>query len=138
KVETYPVLDFSSYQGEVEEQRYPPAGGHNPVVRVLVAPIRGGDSRAMDTGKETDIYIPRVNWLVDSKHVAIQRVNRPQTVVELLIADAISGKSRVVLTDKDSYWINVSDDLTFLKDGKRFLWSSERSGYRHIYLYDLE
>ena len=44
----------------------------------------------------------------------------------------------MVLTDKDLYWINVSDDLTFLNDGKRFLWSSERSGYRHIYLYDLE
>jgi dipeptidyl-peptidase-4 len=138
KVETYPVLDFSSYQGEVEEQRYPPAGGHNPVVRVLVAPIRGGDSRAMDTGTETDIYIPRVNWLVDSKHVAIQRLNREQTVLDLLIADTASGRSRSVITVKDQYWINVGDDLHFLKDGKRFLWSDERSGYRHLYLYDLD
>ena len=55
-----------------------------------------------------------------------------------MIADAASGKSRTVLSEKDQYWINVGDDLRFLKDGKRFLWSSERSGYRHLYLYDLE
>ena len=138
KVTQYPLVDFASYTGESEPERYPVAGGINPIVRVFVGSVDRGEPRAMDTGADTDIYIPRVNWLVDSKHVAIQRVNRPQTVVELLIADAISGKARVVLTDKDSYWINVSDDLTFLQDGKRFLWSSERSGYRHIYLYDLE
>src|SRR3984893_1341333 len=138
KVTQYPLVDFASYTGESEPERYPVAGGINPIVRVFVGSVDRGEPRAMDTGAETDVYIPRVNWLVDSKHVAIQRVNRPQTVVELLIADAISGKARVVLTDKDSYWINVSDDLTFLQDGKRFLWSSERSGYRHIYLYDLE
>jgi len=44
----------------------------------------------------------------------------------------------VLLTEKDAYWINVADDLYFLKDGKRFLWSSERSGYRHLYLYGLD
>jgi dipeptidyl-peptidase 4 len=138
KVETYPMVDFSSFRGEAEEQRYPPAGGHNPVVRVLVAPIRGGEPRAMDTGSEHDVYIPRVDWLVDSRHVAIQRLNREQTVLDLLIADASSGKSRSAITVKDLYWINIGDDLRFLNDGKRFLWSDERSSYRHLYLYDLE
>src|SRR5438445_317761 len=57
--------------------------------------------------------------------------------LDLLIADASTGSSHVALTEKDPYWINVSDDLFFLKDGKRFLWSSERSGYRHLYLYDV-
>jgi dipeptidyl-peptidase-4 len=61
-----------------------------------------------------------------------------QTVLELLIADPNTGSTRVALTDKDQYWINVSNDLHFLKDGRRFLWSSERSGYRHLYLYDLD
>jgi dipeptidyl-peptidase-4 len=92
----------------------------------------------MDTGENTDIYIARVNWLTDSKHVAIQRLNRQQTVLDLLIADASTGQTRTAVTEQDQYWINVSNDLRFLKDGKRFLWSSERSGYRHLYLYDLE
>jgi len=72
------------------------------------------------------------------RSAAIQRLNRPQTQLELLLADAETGKSSVLLTEKDAYWINVADDLYFLKDGKRFLWSSERSGYRHLYLYGLD
>jgi dipeptidyl-peptidase-4 len=138
KVSQYPLVDFSSPSGEAEMERYPTAGGANPIVRVFVAALNGGGPRLMDTGAETDIYIPRVNWLTDSKHLAIQRLNRTQTTLDLLIADTATGKPRSALIENDSNWINVSDDLYFLKDGKRFVWSSERSGYRHIYLYDLE
>ena len=138
KVAQYPLVDFSSYEGEAQTERYPPAGGANPIVRVLVAPVNGGEARVVDTGAETDIYIPRVNWLRDSKHLAIQRLNRAQDALDLLIADVATGKSQIALTDKDQYWINVSDDLYFLKDGKRFIFSSERTGYRHLYLYGLD
>jgi dipeptidyl-peptidase 4 len=138
QVAQYPLVDFSSFDGEADMERYPPAGGKNPIVHVLVTRIDGGEPKPMDTGTETDVYIPRVNWLPDSKHVAIQRLNRAQTDLDLLIADASTGKSRVVFTDRDQYWINVSDDLRFLRDGKRFVWSSERSGYRHLYLYNLD
>ena len=138
KVTQFPLVDFESYTGEAEQQRYPVAGGTNPVVRVMVGSLSGGEPRAMDIGAVTDIYIPRVNWLPDSRHVAIQRLNREQTVLDLLFADSATGKSSTLLTEKDQYWINVSDDLHFFKDGKRFLWSSERSGYRHLYLYGLD
>jgi dipeptidyl-peptidase 4 len=138
RVAQYPMVDFSSPVGETDMERYPPAGGGNPIVRVIVAAVRGGEGRTMDVGADTNIYIPRVNWLPDSRHVAIQRLNRTQTVIDLLVADAASGKSQRAVTEKDQYWINVSDDLRFLKDGKRFLWSSEKSGYRHLYLYDRE
>jgi dipeptidyl-peptidase-4 len=138
RVAKYPLVDFSSPSGEAEEERYPPAGGGNPIVHVFVAPVGGGEAHLMDTGENTDIYIARVNWLTDSKHIAIQRLNRPQTVLDLLICDAATGATRTALNETDQYWINVSNDLRFLKDGKRFLWSSERSGYRHLYLYDLE
>ncbi|HXJ47473.1 MAG TPA: DPP IV N-terminal domain-containing protein [Candidatus Dormibacteraeota bacterium] len=137
KVTKYPMVDFASFAGEAEEERYPVAGGSNPVVHVFVVAAGGGRARQMDTGVETNRYIPRVQWLPDSKHVAIERMNRKQTQIELLVADAASGKSATILSDQDNYWINVSDDLYFFKDGKRFLWSSERSGYRHFYLYDL-
>jgi dipeptidyl-peptidase-4 len=138
KVAKYPLVDFSSPAGDAEEEPYPPAGGGNPIVRVFVAPVGGGEAHAMDTGENTDIYIARVNWLTDSKHLAIQRLNRQQTVLDLLIADATNGQTRAALNETDQYWINISNDLHFLKDGKRFLWSSERTGYRHLYLYDLE
>jgi dipeptidyl-peptidase-4 len=138
KVAQYPMVDFSSPVGEAEEERYPPAGGANPIVRVFVASVGGGEARAMDTGENTDIYVARVNWLPDSKHLAIQRLNRQQTVLDLLIADVANGQTRTALNETDQYWINISNDLHFLKDGRRFLWSSERSGYRHLYLYDLD
>src|SRR5216683_2569666 len=138
KVSQYPMVDFASPRGEAEMERYPPAGGANPIVRVFVASLNGGEPRAMDAGAETDIYIPRVNWLTDSKHLAIQRLNRAQTTLDLLISDTTTGKTRAALSENDANWINVSDDLYFLNDGKRFLWSSERSVYRHLYLYGMD
>src|SRR6266849_1510361 len=138
KVSQYPLVDFSSPSGEAEMERYPAAGGANPIVHIFVASLNDGATRAMDTGAETDIYIPRVNWLTDAKHIAIQRLNPTQTTLDLLIADTATGKTRTVLSENDSNWINVSDDLTLLRDGKRFLRSSERSGYRHLYLFDFE
>ncbi len=138
KVSQFSLVNFESYTGEAELQRYPVAGGANPGVRVFVGSVNGGKPHLMDTGSETDMYIPRVNWLPDSRRLTIQRLNREQNKLDLLLADAPTGKSSTLLTETDPYWINVSDDLHFLKDGKRFLWSSERSGYRHIYLYGLD
>jgi len=138
KVSQYPMVDFASPSGEAEMERYPAAGGANPIVRIFVVSLNGGEPRNMDTGAETDIYLPRVNWLTDSKRIAIQRLNRTQTNLELLFADVSTGKSHTVLSQSDANWINISDDLYFLKDGKRFLWHSERTGFRHLYLYDLE
>ena len=138
RVSQYPLVDFSSPRGEAELERYTVAGGANPVVRVLVVFVQGGEPRAMDIGAETDIYIPRVNWLNDSKHIAIQHLNREQNTLDLLIADAATDKTRTALSEQDPNWVNVSDDLYFFKDGKRFLWSSERTGYRHLYLYNLD
>ena len=138
KVAQFSLLNFESYTGEAELQRYPVAGGQNPTVRILVASLSGGEPRPMDTGTETNMYLPRVNWLPDSRRLAIQRLNRDQNVLELLLADASTGKTSTLLTEKDQYWINISDDLHFFKDDKRFLWSSERTGYRHLYLYGLD
>jgi len=138
KVTQFSLIDFESYTGDAEMQRYPVAGGPNPVVRVLVGSLSGGEPHAMDIGTDTNIYIPRVNWLRDSRRLAIQRLNRAQNNLDLLLAEASTGKSSTLLTEKDQYWVNVNDDLSFFKDGKRFLWTSERTGYRHIYLYGLD
>ncbi|MGB7437765.1 MAG: S9 family peptidase, partial [Candidatus Acidiferrum sp.] len=134
-VTQFPLVNFQSYSGEADMQRYPVAGGQNPVVRVLVGSLNGGEAQLMDTGAATDIYIPRVNWLRDSRHISIQRLNRDQNVLDLLLADAATGKTSTLLTEKDKYWINVNDVLYFFKDGKRFLWASERSGYRQLYVH---
>ncbi len=136
-VTRYPIVNFLTYTGESELERYPKAGDANPVVRVGVISAKGGAPRWIDTGTEKDIYLPRVNWLLDAKRLMIQRMNRAQNKLELLLTDATSGKAQIHLTEEDKNWINVHDNLYFFSDGKRFLWSSERDGFRHLYLYDL-
>src|SRR6204780_652129 len=135
-VTRYPIMDMSSPTGGTEFTRYPQAGEANPIVRVGVVGVTGGETKWMDTGANTDVYLARVNWLPDSKSVGIQRLNRAQNQLDLLFADASAGASKTVLTETDKYWINVSDDLYFFSDNKKFLWSSERTGFRHFYLYD--
>ena len=135
-VTRYPIMDMSSPTGGTEYTRYPQAGEANPIVRVGVVPVTGGETKWMDTGTNTDVYLARVNWLPDSKRVAIQRLNRGQNQLDLLFCDTSTGASTTALTETDKYWINISDDLYFFSDSKRFLWSSERSGYRHFYVYD--
>src|SRR2546422_11167938 len=105
--------------------RYPIAGDANPIVRVGVVPVAGAaasataaNSRWIDTGRDTNIYIARVDWLRDSKRLAIQRLNRQQNKLELLFADAADGRSQGALTEEDKYWINLHDDLYFFTDGR--------------------
>jgi dipeptidyl-peptidase-4 len=136
-VTRFPIMDMSSPAGAMEYTRYPQAGESNPIVRVGVVSVAGGGTIWMETGGDQDIYIPRVDWLRDSGRVAIQRLNRAQNRLDLLFCNAANGKSQTILTDTDKYWINISDDLYFFSDNKRFLWSSERSGFRHYYIYDI-
>ena len=139
-VTRYPIMDMSSPVGALEYTRFPQAGEPNPIVRVGVARVADGQpsqTKWMDTGADTDVYLARVVWLHDGGRVAIERLNRAQNRLDLLFCDAATGASQTILTDTDKYWINISDDLYFFSDNKRFLWSSERSGFRHYYLYDL-
>ncbi|HKV05496.1 MAG TPA: DPP IV N-terminal domain-containing protein [Candidatus Acidoferrales bacterium] len=136
-VTRYPIMDMSSPVGAVEYTRFPQAGEANPIVRLGVVSVDGGESKWMDAGADTDVYLARVVWLRDSRRIAIERLNRAQNRLDLLFCDAATGASETILTETDKYWINLADDLYFFSDGKRFLWSSERTGFRHYYLYDL-
>jgi dipeptidyl-peptidase 4 len=136
-VTRYPIMDMSSPIGAMVYTRFPQAGEPNPVVRVGVVSLGSGGTKWMDTGADSNVYLPRVVWLSDSSRVAIERLNRAQNQLDLLFADASTGACQTILTESDKYWINISDDLYFFSDNKRFLWSSERTGFRHYYLYDL-
>jgi dipeptidyl-peptidase-4 len=136
-VGNYPLVNELAYGGELIEERYPIAGSPNPVARVGVVPVSGGAVRWMDTGTDKSVLLARVDWLPDSRRVAIQRLTRTQNKIDLLFADAGTGRAQTVLSEMDQSWINVADDLQFIAHGERFLWSSERSGFRHLYLYDL-
>ncbi len=93
-VTRYPIMDMSSPTGGTEYTRYPQAGEANPIVRVGVVNVTGGETKWIDTGTNTDVYLARVNWLPDSRRVAIQRLNRAQNQLDLLFADAATGASQ--------------------------------------------
>jgi dipeptidyl-peptidase-4 len=136
-VTRYPIMDMSSPIGAMVYTRFPQTGEANPIVRVGVVSVGGGETKWMATGADSNVYLPRVVWLPDSNRVAVERLNRTQNQLDLLFADASTGASQTILTESDKYWINISDDLYFFSDNKRFLWSSERTGFRHYFLYDI-
>ncbi|MXP09748.1 S9 family peptidase [Pseudoblastomonas halimionae] len=117
------------------EQRYPVAGSDNADVRLFIQDPDGANRVEVDLGDEKDIYIPRVDWSPDGGSLFVQRQNRLQNVLELLSVDPVSGESEVILTEKaqDGYWVNLSDNYRFLKDGT-MLWWSESDGWAHLYL----
>jgi dipeptidyl-peptidase 4 len=119
-------------------QRYPAAGGPNVLLRLGVADVQSGAVTWIDLGEDTDIYIARVNWLPDGKTLAIQRESRDQRKLDLLFADVDTGQSRIVLTETSKTWIELNNELTFLKHSREFIWGSSRDGYQHLYLYDYD
>jgi dipeptidyl-peptidase-4 len=136
-VTRYPLVDQFDPRGTPTYERYPVAGDPNPIAKVGVIALAGGATQWMDAGADSSSLLARVAWLPDSKRVAIQRLNRAQTQLDLLFADAATGRATTILTEQDKNWINISDILYFFSDGRRFIWSSERSGFRHLYLYDV-
>ncbi len=119
-------------------QRYPAAGGPNVRIRLGVADVSTGAVTWLDLGQESDIYVARVNWLPDGKTIAIQRESRDQRRLDLLFADIHTGTSRVVLTETSRSWIELNDEISFLRKSREFIWGSMRDGFEHLYLYDYE
>ncbi|KGM54231.1 peptidase S9 [Lysobacter daejeonensis GH1-9] len=118
---------------EVIEQRYPAAGDKNVLVQLgVIAPKAEAKPTWIDLGTQTDIYLARVDWR-DAKHVTFQRQSRNQKRLELIEAELDTGKQRTLVTETSTTWVPLHSDLRFLKDG-RLLWSSERSGFEHLYL----
>ena len=137
-VREFQMEEFEGLYPDWYSFKYPKAGEDNSIVEIYVYDLESGKTVKMDTGKETDIYLPRIAWTKDANVLAIQRLNRHQNHLEILAADATTGKSRVFYDETNKYYIDITDDWHFLEDGKRFLMTSERSGYNHIYLCNLD
>ncbi len=124
------------YPGEVE-YKYPKAGETNSTVSVRVFEIRSKTTITADIGQDTDIYVPRLKWTPDANELVIMRLNRHQNNLDVMYANPYTGDSRILFTEKNQRYIdeNFMDAFTYLKDGK-FVITSERDGWSHLYLYD--
>ncbi|HAQ65402.1 MAG TPA: S9 family peptidase, partial [Bacteroidales bacterium] len=119
-----------------QKYKYPKAGEANSIVTVHVFDLASGKTTKIDAGDISDQYIPRMQWTNQKGQLAIQRLNRLQNKLELLLADASTGISKVVYTDENKAYVQITDDLTFLSGTDQFVITSERDGFNHIYLCD--
>ncbi|MFC0184570.1 S9 family peptidase [Pseudarcicella hirudinis] len=120
--------------------KYPKAGEPNSIITISVFHLADNKTVKVDIGKETDIYIPRIRWTQNPNMLSLSRLNRLQNKVDLLHADVSTGKSDVVLTEESKTYVDVEnfgDDFVYLADGKSFISSSERDGFKHLYQFDL-
>lgn len=120
--------------------KYPKAGEDNSVVEIYLYDLATKEKVKADIGEETDIYIPRIYWTKNPELLAIQRLNRLQNQLDILHVNAKTGKSSTILTDKSATYIDFTfcDDLTYLNNGSQFIYSSEKDGYKHFYLYNMD
>lgn len=135
----YPHEDMLRVRARYEPQRYPQAGENNADIHLGVVPAAGGPTKWLEIGDTRNSYlIARAGWMPDSKSVYILRMNRVQNRLEMLSIGVESGASTTIFKESDPHWINLKGDIDFLHDGKRFLWTSERDGFRHIYVYSVD
>ncbi|HJZ66753.1 MAG TPA: DPP IV N-terminal domain-containing protein, partial [Blastocatellia bacterium] len=115
---------------------YPKAGEMNSASRVGIVSAQGGPTRWLDVpGDPRNHYIARMNWAESSDEVVLQQLNRLQNTNLVMLGDIHTGKVRTILTERDEAWVDLhGDDIDWLDGGKRFLWISERDGWRHAYV----
>ncbi|MET4107306.1 DPP IV N-terminal domain-containing protein [Hymenobacter sp. UYP22] len=138
QVPEYNMQEWGPLYPKDYRYKYPKAGEKNSIVSISAYDVAAGKTAKMDVGTETDQYIPRILWTQTPDLLSIQRLNRLQNKLEILHANAKTGQSSVVLTDTDKAYVDITDDVRYLAGGKEFLFSSEKDGYRHLYLYDMK
>ena len=135
-VKVFWIIDELGKYSEVHPLKYPNTAEKHAVNQIGVYDLPSGKTLWMDTGDDPDAYIPRIDWTPSAKTLAIQRLTRDHDTLDLLLADTETGRSRVVVSDNDPAWVDITTDLMFLDKQRGFVWTSEKSGYRHAYLYD--
>ncbi len=128
-------FEVQAERTDVIEQRYPAAGQPNVTTRLGLVTPTGEDVRWIPVGE--DIYLARVDW-ANPKQLAYQRLDRAQQKLDLVMVDAATLQQTTLVSDTSATWINLNDDLRFLPGGKGFIWGSERTGFHHLYRYDME
>ena len=117
--------------------KYPKAGETNATVSLHIYDVTSAETKAVDLSGFQNYYIPRLEWTPEANVLAVQTTNRKQNDVNLLFVDGASGEAKLILSDKDDAYVDITNNLTFLEDND-FIWTSEKDGWNHIYLYDKE
>ncbi len=117
------------------DQKYPFAGTDNARIELYVQTLADNERIQVPLGAEKDIYLPRVNWMPNSKVLTYQWQSRDQKTLELRAFDLEQKTTKTLVTETSPTWINLHKSLRFLKQTEQFIWASERDGFTHLYLY---
>ncbi|MDF2380982.1 S9 family peptidase [Nostoc ellipsosporum NOK] len=137
QVKEYNMTIYNNGYNEDYRYKYPKAGDDNSKVEIHIYDVRTG-KRVKADYEQGDIYIPRIKWTQDDSRLVVYWLNRHQDHLRLLLTEAASGKSSLLYEEKNKYYIDIHDDWYFLRDGKHFLFTSEKNGYNQIWLYSLD
>jgi dipeptidyl-peptidase-4 len=138
-------LDQTKLQSSMDIEAYPKAGVDNPVVDIFVYDVATGKSTTLDirdgkpfTNDAIGHYAYNVRWSPNGRELLVNRTNRRQNIMELAACSPESGKCRVVIREEWlPSWVENSPQQTWLADKHRFIWVSERNGFKNYFLYDL-
>ena len=135
-----PALDENALYPSNSQFKYPKAGEDNSIVSVHIYNIESTNTLRVNVGQEKDQYIPRILFTTERNTLAILRLNRLQNKLEILKTNAGNGSSQVIYTEENKFYIDEGnfDNISFLPDGQHFVITSERDGWSHLYLYDLQ
>ena len=129
---------FSDLYPSQNRFKYPKAGEANSKVEIFIYDVISNKIIEADIELADEFYIPRIKWTNDENVLSVQRMNRHQNNLDFILVNATDGSAKTIFTETDDAYIDVTDNLTFLNDDEHFVWTSEKSGFNHIYLYNLK
>ncbi|NQY12057.1 MAG: S9 family peptidase [Flavobacteriales bacterium] len=140
-VKEYSMSMYNNLYPEEYRFKYPKAGEANSKVSIHLYDVASKETRYIKVGNNDDIYIPRLKWSNDSTKLLIYKMNRHQSKLEVLLANTHYSHDTIqpipFFSEKSDTYIDITDDILFMEDGDHFIWTSEKSGYNHLYLYDM-
>ena len=135
-IETFYLIDEMTLYPKLKPVRYPKAGTDNSHVRLGLVEVGSGNTTWIDGSRVSqDGYIARMDFAANPNEIWYQRLNRHQNTMDLMIADVRTGESRTVMTDRDNSWVSINVPV-WIKDGREFVYLSERDGYAQLYLFN--
>jgi dipeptidyl-peptidase-4 len=137
-VPEFPIYHSEGIRGFLEVQRYPKSGDPNPAVKLGVIHLDEGTTVWIDTDEKVDSYIAWPSWSPDSKKLLFQSVNRGQDMIRIYKSDPYCGLKKMIYEEKQPSWVEFFKDLYLFEDGKGFLLRSDKTGWRHLYFFDMD
>lgn len=137
-VPQFPLFHSDGAHGALETGRYPQPSDPNPKVKLGIASVADNSIVWADFDDQADQYLAWPFWLADSSRLAVQCLNREQNDLKIYSLDLKTGAKSELYEEKQPTWVEFFEDLYFFKDGSGFLARSDKSGWRHLYLYDLK